>query len=189
MKPHELLDFMHRIEKLKSEERHSWTAAGRRESVSEHSWMLATMALLLEKDFPALDMNKVLKMCLIHDWGEAITGDIPAFEKTKADAIQEEKEIFALVQKLPGPLAAEYTALFTEMLALETAESKLCKALDKLEALFQHNEASLETWLPLEHESNLVYGDTEANWFAYTKELKEIIRKNSLKKLGKEDAP
>ena len=43
------------------------------------------MAYLLQDEFPDLDMNKVIKMCLIHDLGECFTGDIPTFEKTDED--------------------------------------------------------------------------------------------------------
>ena len=65
--------------------RHCYTSSGRRESVAEHSWRISLMAMLLTKEFPEADMDKVIRMCLIHDMGEAFTGDIPTFEKTNAD--------------------------------------------------------------------------------------------------------
>ena len=80
-----LLDFLKTAEQLKCNTRHSYTSSGRLESVAEHSWRLALMAMLVGDEFPELDMDKVIKMCLIHDMGEAITGDIPAFEKTDKD--------------------------------------------------------------------------------------------------------
>ena len=72
------IEFLNVIEKLKCNTRHSWTSSGRQESVAEHSWRLAVMAMLCADEYPNVDINKVIKMCLIHDWGEAITGDIPA---------------------------------------------------------------------------------------------------------------
>ena len=63
---------------------------------------------------------------------------------------------------MPEPLQSRWRALFLEMRALESREAKLYKALDKLEAVIQHNESPLESWLPLEKELNLVYGAEEA---------------------------
>lgn len=74
-----LLDVLHIAERLKDELRHCETSRGRRESVAEHSWRLALMAFFMKDEFPALDMDKVIKMCLIHDLGECFTGDIPTF--------------------------------------------------------------------------------------------------------------
>ena len=81
MKPREYIEFLNKIEKLKCNTRHSWTSSGRCESVAEHSWRLSVMALLCADEFPKLDIDKVVKMCLIHDFGEAVTGDIPSFFK------------------------------------------------------------------------------------------------------------
>ena len=88
MKPAELLQILHTAEKLKDTTRHCDTSGGRRESVAEHSWRLALMAYLLRDEFPALDMDKVVRMCLIHDLGECFTGDIPCLLYT-SDAADE----------------------------------------------------------------------------------------------------
>lgn len=82
-----LLDFLKTAEQLKCNTRHSYTSSGRLESVAEHSWRLALMAMLVGDEFPEMDMDKVIKMCLIHDMGEAITGDIPAFEKFRNEEL------------------------------------------------------------------------------------------------------
>ena len=83
MEPKEFLAFLGRLEKLKCNTRHSWTSTGRHETVAAHSWRLAVMALLLKNELPGVDMDKVLRMCLLHDIGEAVTGDIPSFEKPR----------------------------------------------------------------------------------------------------------
>ena len=86
MDAQELLKALHVAERLKDATRHCYTSGGRHESVAEHSWRLALMAYWLRDEFPEADMDKVIRMCLIHDLGEAFTGDIPTFLKTKADA-------------------------------------------------------------------------------------------------------
>ena len=47
------------------------------------------MAYFVSDEFPDADFLKIMKMCLIHDLGEAFTGDIPAFEKTDKDSEKE----------------------------------------------------------------------------------------------------
>ena len=85
MEVHKLLETLHIAERLKDELRHCDTSKGRRESVAEHSWRIALMALFMQDEFPELDINKVIRMCLIHDLGECFTGDIPTFLKTAED--------------------------------------------------------------------------------------------------------
>ena len=162
MKQRQYIDFLNKIEKLKCNTRHSWTSSGRQESVAEHSWRLAVMAMLCADEYPELDMNKVIKMCLIHDFGEAITGDIPAFLKNEQNEIDEDNAVADLLAELPSDFCIELRALFDEMNARETAEAKLFKSLDNLEALISHNEADISTWLPLEYEENLIYGHRNA---------------------------
>ena len=161
MEPKEFLAFLARLEKLKCNTRHSWTSSGRHESVAEHSWRLAMLVMLLRDALPEVDMDKVLRMCLIHDVGEAVTGDIPSFQKTDSNEETERQAIAELLSPLPDGLRGELTALFAEMDALATPEARVYKALDKLEVVVQHNEAPLDTWLPLEYELNQTYGIPE----------------------------
>ena len=85
MEPLALLQALHTAEKLKDTTRHCYTSGGRHESVAEHSWRIALMAYWMRDEFPEADMDKVIRMCLIHDLGECFTGDIPTFRKTAAD--------------------------------------------------------------------------------------------------------
>lgn len=183
MQPREFIEFLNTIEKLKCNTRHSWTSNGRQESVADHSWRLAVMALLCEDEFPELDISKVVKMCLIHDLGEAVTGDIPAFCKTDADEVTEEIAVKKLLSQLPVDAAEEFSGLFDEMKALCTPEAKLFKSLDNLEALISHNEADISTWLPLEYEENLVYGEKNCQWSAWARSLRAEIKKDSIEKI------
>lgn len=183
MQPREYIRFLNKIEKLKCNTRHSWTSSGRQESVAEHTWRLSVMAMLCADEYPELDINKVIKMCLIHDFGEAITGDIPAFEKTQPHEHEEERAVAMLVADLPSSIGVEMTALFTEMKAMETDEAKLYKALDNMEALISHNEAPISTWLPREYGENLTYGQQNAEWSTWTKKLRAEIQKDSVEKI------
>ncbi|MBR4934858.1 MAG: HD domain-containing protein, partial [Anaerotignum sp.] len=79
------LQILHTTEHLKDVTRHAYTSGGRHESTAEHSWRLCLLAFFLRDEFPQLDMDHVLRMCLIHDLGEIFTGDIPSFLKTSAD--------------------------------------------------------------------------------------------------------
>ena len=175
MNQKDFLSILSVAEKLKCNTRHSDTSTGRRESVAEHSWRLALMAMLLEDEFPKLDMNKVVKMCLIHDLGEAFTGDIPTFLKTDADAEKEDNILLRWVETLPEFQRAQFKELLSEMLALETLEAKLYKSLDKMEAVIQHNEADISSWLPLEYDLQLTYGAEEVKCAPYMTELKAQI--------------
>ena len=157
------IDFLNLIEKLKCNTRHSFTSSGRQESVAEHSFRLAVMAMLCADEYPTVDINKVIKMCLIHDFGEAITGDIPAFLKTDEDEKNEENAIKELLSNLPSTQKNELLTLFDEMKDMKTDEAKLYKSLDNIEALISHNEADISTWLPREYEENLTYGQKIAN--------------------------
>ena len=183
MEARQLINFLSITGKLKRNTRHCWGPGGRQESVADHSWQLAVMALLVADEFPDADINKVVKMCLIHDFGEAITGDIPSFYKTQQDKDTEDAAILGLLQHLPSGIADEFAGLFTEMAEMQTSEAKLFKALDKMEAIVSHNESPLETWLELEFTENLTYGTEEVAHSEYLKKLKEELYKDSIQKI------
>jgi len=183
MEPRELISFMAIAENLKCNTRHSWTSTNRHESVAEHSWRLSLMAYFIQDEFPEADINKVILMCIFHDLGEAITGDIPAFNKTKEHEEIEDREIIRLIETLPQNYRDKLLALFKEMNELQTLEAKICKALDKMETLIQHNEADVSTWLPLEYKLNLKYGEDAVTFSAYMEQLRQEICSDSLKKM------
>ena len=183
MQPKALIDFLGIIGQLKRNTRHVWSENGRQESVAEHSWRLAVMALLVAEEFDGLNIEKVIKMCLIHDFGEAITGDIPSFYKTKQDREKEDIAVSGLLQKLTPGTADEFTDLFKEMAELKTEEAKLFKALDRMEAIISHNESPLETWLELEYTENITYGDENVAYSEYLKKLKEEMKNDTIRKI------
>ena len=185
MKPAELLAILHTAEGLKDVTRHAYTSRRRHESVAEHSWRLCLMAFFLRDEFPEVDMDKVIRMGLVHDLGEIFTGDIPTFLKTAADTEKEDDLLAQWVATLPAPYRTEMAALYDEMNALQTPEAKLYKALDKLEAVIQHNESPLDTWEDNEYSLNLTYATDTVAFSEYLTALRAAIREETEEKIAK----
>ena len=188
MEPRTFLEILHVAERLKDTPRHCTTSHRRRESVAEHSYRIALMAFLLRGTFPALDMDKVTAMCLIHDLGECFTGDIPTFLKTKQDERTEDALLHDWVASLPEPVRTDMQALYREMEELTTPEAKLYKALDKLEAVIQHNESPLDTWSENEYELNKTYAFDAVAFSDWLTELRREILNDTLEKIESERA-
>lgn len=186
MNAREYLDILHVAERLKDAERHCTTSKRRTESVAEHSWRVSLMAMLLRSEFPDVDINKVTEMCLIHDLGECFTGDIPTFVKTDDDRDVEDSLLDGWVRTLPAEVSEHLASLYTEMNMQETKEAKLYKALDKLEALIQHNESPLDTWSENEFELNRSYAFDVAAFSDWLKDLRECVLEDTLGKIEKE---
>ena len=161
MNPSELtgiLEFLRNAEQLKNVTRSSWTSEGQHESVAAHTWRLCLMSLLFEKSFPEISYAKLVKICIIHDLGEAIGGDIPAIEQVDGGgkAVQEREDLLLLLQPLPEHLRQEITSLWDEYEAATSPEARLAKALDKLETILQHNQGKNPRGF--DYRFNLEYG-------------------------------
>lgn len=185
MKPEKLIEILSVAERLKDAVRHSYTSGGRRESVAEHSWRITLMAYFVSDEFPEADILKIMKMCLIHDLGEAFTGDVPAFEKTDKDSEKEADVLGEWVKTLPEPFNKEMSELYQEMEEQQTLEARIYKALDKLEALIQHNESDIKTWIPLEYDLQMTYGNEQVKFSEYLTELRAKVREDSVQKIQK----
>jgi putative hydrolase of HD superfamily len=183
MNVREYLEILHVAERLKDTPRHCTTTNGRTESVAEHSWRISLMASLLRHEFPDLDTDKVVNMCLIHDLGECFTGDIPTFVKTDSDRDVEDSLLEQWVKSLPEKISSDLSALYKEMDAQETTEAKVYKALDKLEALIQHNESPLSTWSDNEYELNKTYAFDTVAFSEWLTELRKAILEDTLEKI------
>lgn len=157
------LEFLRAAERLKTVTRSGYTSAGHSESVAEHTWRLSLMALLLAPEFPDLDAARLLKICLVHDLGEAIGGDIPAPEQSRRAAAggagkahQERRDLEELLRPLAQRQRAELLALWDEYDAARTPEAMLAKALDKLETILQHTQGDNPP--DFDYRFNLGYG-------------------------------
>jgi putative hydrolase of HD superfamily len=161
MQPDELdgiLTFLREAERLKTVVRSGWTSAGQRESVAEHTWQLCLMAMLLYGARPGIDLSRLLKMCLIHDLGEAIGGDVPA-PLQQADAPKAGKEradLLSLIAPLPPELRTEIESLWDEYEAAASPEARVAKGLDKLETILQHTQGKNPA--DFDYTFNLAYG-------------------------------
>jgi putative hydrolases of HD superfamily len=154
-----ILDFLAFSERLKRELRHCWLADGRQESVADHSWQMALMAILLHRELDEpVDIGRTLKMILTHDLVEAETGDVPFFEEGPRRAQKAAHEGAAIVKIrdwLGEPVGQELFDLWQEYEEKDTPEARFASALDHLEVQIQHNLAPLSTWSPIEYD--LVY--------------------------------
>lgn len=186
MEARKLIDALTIAERLKDTTRHCYTAKGRHESVAEHSWMMTLMAFFMRDEFPEVDMDKVIRMCIIHDLGEAFTGDIAAFDKTKENEETEEMLLNGWVHSLPEPYAQEMAELYKEMEERQTLEARIYKCIDGLEAVIQHNISDLSTWIPREYEFNKTYAEDRVTFSEYLTNLRAEIKKDTCKKLGEE---
>ena len=137
-----VLEFLRAAERLKNVHRSAWTSAGARESVAEHTWRLCLMAVVLSDEFESIDVGRLLKMCIVHDLGEAIGGDIPAIHQDPAapKSAEERRDLITLLEPLPEKTKQAILALWDEYEAATSPEAKVAKALDKLETIMQHNQ-------------------------------------------------
>lgn len=169
------LDFLREAEKLKDVLRSAHTSSGRTESTAEHSWRLCLMAVVFDDYLSGLDRLKMLKMCVIHDLGEAISGDIPAVSKeafpNKSD--QERSDLMLLTKPLDEALRAEILALWDDYENVLSPEAAAVKALDKLETMLQHNQGKNPP--DFDYEFNLAYGKKYTDASPLFEALRTII--------------
>lgn len=183
----DILNILSLFERLKCITRHSWCSNGRKESVAEHSWRMAIFAYVIKWELPEVDINKVILMCLVHDWGEVITGDIPTFEKDELDNFIERQAIKKILKMLGNDLQKEMEQIFEELYEGRTIEAKICHVLDKLECILQHNEADIKTWIPLEYELQLTCGWEDTECSKILTEFRKLLKEKTKAKIRNEE--
>ncbi|ABY99614.1 HD domain-containing protein [Pseudomonas sp. SbB1] len=178
------LDFLRQAEKLKSVTRSAHTSTGRRESTAEHSWRLALLALVFEQELGDVDICKVLKLCLVHDLGEALSGDVPA---PQAHAVpdkgtNERQDLVAMTSMLEPSMQDSIVGLFDEYEAASTPEAKVVKALDKIETLLQHTQGDNPPGF--DYAFNLEYGRRYTDAIPFLASLRRVIDEETRKRLN-----
>jgi putative hydrolases of HD superfamily len=176
-----VLDFLRASERLKATHRSAYTSEGQPESVAEHTWRLCLMAMVLAPEFPGVDFARLVKICLVHDLGEAVGGDVPAPEQARRLAAgvatgkgkDERRDLLTLLQPLPSALQAEIAELWDEYEAAKTPEARLAKALDKLETIMQHTQG--KNPLHFDYAFNLDYGREHTAGQALIVEIRTIL--------------
>ena len=145
----QVMSFMIEIEQLKNIFRQSRPVnLDRQENSAEHSWQVALLALTLAPYAKeSIDVNKVVKMLLVHDIVEVDAGDKMIYSQSHEDYENELKAAQRLFGMLPKPIGTEYMALWQEFEAMETTEANYAKAVDRLMPVMQnlHND-KYQTW-------------------------------------------
>ncbi len=180
-----IISFLNDIERLKSVMLHSWTSTGRPESVPEHCWRMAIMAMVFKDEFPEVNILKVMEMCLVHDFGEVYDGDTPGFLKNAEHEKAEAEAVKKVVAPLPENLQYKIIAFNKEFEDGVTEEAKLAQAIDKLEVLIQHNQPDISTWIQLEYELNLTHGQEYHHYHDFIKIFREVIDQMTRDKISK----
>ncbi|MEM6381256.1 MAG: HD domain-containing protein [Pseudomonadota bacterium] len=161
---------------LKDTMRSAFTDAGARENTAAHSWRLALWIVALEPELDGYDLARLLKMAIVHDLGEAITGDVPAIQQ-KGDQAQRKQAESAALRSLVASLPDTAQQAITEVAEAYDdgveSEAKLLKALDKLETLLQH--ATGENPADFDYTFNLTYGTDWTNALPLTASLRTRI--------------
>ena len=149
----EFLDLVLEIGVLKKVQRTGWILKGIKdvESVAEHSWRVAMLGLLLGEDL-GLNKLKLIKMSLIHDLGEVLTGDVKWEQGARVigSQVKKHQDEAKAIQKMfaDNPSFKEHVTLWNEFNEQKTKEAKIVKELDKLEMAIQAFEYQKEGYPP-----------------------------------------
>ena len=143
-------EFIIEVEKLKGIHRRTKPLGlDRYENSAEHSWQIALLALVLSKFADeSVNLEKVLKMLLLHDIGEIDADDVFFFDDAgRADAKEKElaamKRIFGI---LPDEKAGELFALWNEFENGTSHEAKYARAVDRVMPVLQNLYNNKQSW-------------------------------------------
>jgi putative hydrolase of HD superfamily len=139
------------------------------------------MAMVMRPAFADVDFAKLVKICIIHDLGEAIHGDVSAPEQARRAASGlatgkselERRDLLELLAPLPAALRDEIASLWDEYEAAESPEAKLAKGLDKLETIMQHNQGLNPP--DFDYRFNLGYGRKHTADIPLIAQVREIL--------------
>ncbi|GAB5440401.1 MAG: HD domain-containing protein [Fuerstiella sp.] len=136
------LAFVKRAERLKDTLRSGYTAGGRVESVADHTWRLTLLIITFADLMPGVDLLRLLRICILHDLGEAIDGDIPAPSQVgvASKSEKERADFESLLEGLPEPLRADFSSLWDDYEYVQSDEARIAQAFDKIETIVQHNQ-------------------------------------------------
>ena len=178
------LAFLQEAERLKDVLRSGRTSGGRPESTAEHTWRLCLMAMVFARDLPGIDLSRLLRICIVHDLGEALSGDVPAIDQTPDDgrAARERADLERLTAPLPPAMRAEILALAAEYEAGVTPEAQLAKGFDKLETLLQHSQGA--NGPGFDYAFNLDYGRSRTDAHPLLAAIRERIDAATRARLG-----
>ena len=132
--------FFEIVLKLKNTPRQGWIEKleiNNPESVADHSYSTSIMSMVLS-DLEGINSEKIIRMALLHDLAELITGDIIPDDMTKDEKTNKENlAIKQILKNLPSKIRVQYFEIWTEYQKKSTKESILLHDIDKLEMAFQ----------------------------------------------------
>lgn len=138
-----ILEFFELANKLKWIERRGWATkvkVGEPESVADHSYLTALMCMVIAEQ-KGLNSKKAMKMALLHDLAESITGDYMPDDLSKNIKISKEAEAMKnILNKLPTKMCSSYSKLWNEYMSMSSREAVLVHEIDKLEMALQAND-------------------------------------------------
>lgn len=185
-----LLKFLHLSEGLKNELRNGHTSNEKRESVAEHTWRVTLMVLIFSRFLnQEISVEKALKIAIIHDLAELLTGDKPYFVYEGNQNLQQgkfEQELAAMQHirnMLPKVIGDELLDLWKEYEIGQTYEAKFVKAIDKVEAQIQHNEMNYVHWNDFDRKYASTRLDEYCNFDTFLMQIKSLVQEESLQKI------
>ncbi|MBR0649011.1 HD domain-containing protein [Roseomonas terrae] len=178
------LAFLREAERLKDVLRSGRTSGGRPESTAEHTWRLCLMVLVFARELPGIDLARLFRICVVHDLGEALSGDVPAVDQAPDDgrAARERADLEALVAPLPDDIRTGILSLAAEYEAGATPEAVLAKGFDKLETILQHSQGANAPGF--DYAFNLDYGRSRTDAHPLLAAIREQIDAATRTRMG-----
>jgi len=186
-----VLDFVIEIEKLKDVHRKTKPVGlDRYENSAEHSWHVCLCALML-KDYAneKIDIDRVIRMLLIHDLGEIDAGDTIIYKSETPEVKQKEAAgVERILGLLPVEKQEEFKALWYEFEAGETPDSKYAKAIDRIPPVLHNLNGEGHSWNTHNISKEKVFTinsrikeGSESVWKSIESKLYEAVSKGTLK--------
>lgn len=178
------LEFIRQAERLKDVLRSGRTSGARQESTAEHSWRLCLMAMLFQDGLAGLDPLRVLQLCVVHDLGEALGGDVPAIARDAHPdkSARERRDLLRLAGSLDPAARERLLALWDEYEAAVTPEARAVKALDKMETILQHSQGDNPP--DFDYGFNLAYGRDYAQHDEMLRALRALVDKATARRMA-----
>ncbi len=157
------IEFMIEIDKLKNISRKTiLTNQSREENSAEHSWHVAMAVFLFSEYVPdrEIDLNRVIKMLLVHDLVEIDAGDTYCYDDQgrKDQALREQTAAGRIFKILPSDQSRSFRALWDEFENRVTPESKYANALDRFQPFLQNYVTKGQIW----RKNNITRREVEA---------------------------
>ena len=159
------------------------SSGGRQESTAEHSWRLCLMAMLFQDGLAGLDPLRVLQLCVVHDLGEALGGDVPAIVRdAHPDKRARARDLLQLARSLDPAARERLLALWDEYEAAATPEARAVKALDKMETILQHSQGDNPP--DFDYGFNLTYGRDYAQHDEVLRALRPLVDEATARRMA-----